>query len=81
MIAGDVAGQRTRPKEVDASIKRLASAGRAVPEAEVLARADPEARRAYEEAAPARFRATMLLGLVREHVARELSRGATPAGG
>jgi hypothetical protein len=29
----------------------------------------------------ARFRAAVLLGLVREHVARELSRGVTPAEG
>ena len=49
-------------------------------EAEALSRADPETRRALE-AAPPRFRTAMRLGLVREHVARELSRGAAPAAG
>jgi hypothetical protein len=41
-------------------------------EAAVLAAADSEARQGYEQA-PARLRATLLLGLVREHVTRELS--------
>jgi hypothetical protein len=68
-------------EEVDAHIKRLSSAERKALEAEVLARADAEARQSYEEAAPARFRASVLLGLVREHVAQELLRGAISAGG
>ena len=38
------------------------------------------ARQGYEEA-PARLRATMLLGLVREHVAQGLGRQAIPGGG
>jgi hypothetical protein len=59
---------------------RPAAPGPSPLEAEVLAQADPEARRACEETAPARFRATVLLGLVREHVARELSPEATSVG-
>ena len=66
-------------EEVDAYLKRLTPAGRKALEAEVLARADAEARQSYEEAAPARLRATMLLNLLREHVAQELGRGAITA--
>jgi hypothetical protein len=62
---------------VDAYLGRLTPAERAALEAEALTQAGPEARRAYEETTPARFRAAVLLGLVREHVAR----GATPAEG
>ena len=61
-------------------LQRLTPAERKALEAEALARAGPEARQSYEEAAPARFRASVLLGLVREHVAQELGRGAIPAG-
>jgi hypothetical protein len=57
---------------VDAYLQRLTSAERTALEAEALAQAGPEARQSYEEAAPARLRASMLLGLVREHVAQEL---------
>jgi Replication initiator protein A len=64
---------------VDAYLKRLTPAERQALEAEVLARADAEARQCYEEA-PGRLRATVLLNLVREHVAQELERGAIPAG-
>jgi hypothetical protein len=49
--------------------------------AEALARADPEARRACEEAGPARLGAALRLGLVREYVARKLSREAAPGVG
>jgi hypothetical protein len=56
-----------------AHLKRLTLAERDALEAEALARADPEARRACEEAGPARLRAALRLGLVREHVARGLS--------
>ena len=66
---------------VDAYLQRLTPAERNALEAEALAQASPEARRSYEEAAPARFRASVLLGLVREHVARELARGTNLAGG
>jgi hypothetical protein len=66
---------------VDAYIKRLTPTEREALEAEALAQADPEARRACEETGPARFRATVLLGLVREHVARELARRADPGVG
>ena len=68
-------------EEVDAYLKRLTPAERKALEAEALARAGAEARQGYEEAAPARFRAAMLLDLLREHVAQELGRGAIPAGG
>jgi hypothetical protein len=63
----------------DAYLKRLTPAERKALEAEVLARASPEARRGYEEAAPARLRASMLLSLVREHVAQELRRDGSRA--
>jgi hypothetical protein len=66
-------------EEADAYIKRLTPAERKALEAEALARATPEARQGYEEA-PARLRAVMLLGLLREHVAQELGRDAIPAG-
>jgi hypothetical protein len=77
----EAARERALLEEVDAYLGRLTAAERESLEAEVLAQADPEARRTYEEAAPARFRAAVLLGLVREHVARELARGAAPAAG
>ena len=51
------ARDRALLEEVDAYLKRLTPAERKALEAEVLARADPEARRGYEEAAPARLRA------------------------
>lgn len=66
-------------EEVDASIKQMTPAERKVLEAEALATAAPEARQGYEEA-PARYRAVLLLGLLREHMARELGRGAISAG-
>jgi 16S rRNA C1402 (ribose-2'-O) methylase RsmI len=66
-------------KEVDAYLKRLIPAERKVLEAEALARAGAEARQGYEEAALARFRSSVLLGLMREHVAQEFLRGAIPA--
>jgi hypothetical protein len=76
----EAARERALREKVDAYIKRLTPAERKALEAEALAHAGPEARRACEGAGPARFRATVLLGLVREHVVRGLSRGATPAG-
>jgi hypothetical protein len=66
---------------VDAYLKRLAPAERESLEAEAFAQADPEVRRACEEAGRPRLRAALRLGLVREHVAREFSRGGDPAGG
>jgi hypothetical protein len=74
------ARERALREEVDTYLQRLTLAERTALEAEVLARATPEARRSYETAAPARLRASLLLGLVREHVAKELRREATPAG-
>jgi hypothetical protein len=68
------ARDQAQRQAVDAYLQRLTPAERKALEAEALARAGPEARRSYEEAAPARFRASVLLGLVREHVAQELSR-------
>jgi hypothetical protein len=72
------ARDRAIREEVDAYIKRLTLAERKALEAEVLAAADSEARQGYEQA-PARLRASVLLGLVREHVARERGRGSIPA--
>jgi hypothetical protein len=63
------ARDRALLEEVDAYLKRLTPAERKALEAEALAQADPEARRGYEEA-PVRYRAAVLLGLVRGHVAR-----------
>jgi hypothetical protein len=74
------ARERALREEVDAYLGRLTPAEREALEAEALARADPEERRACEEAGPARFRAALRLGLVREHVARELLRDVAPAG-
>jgi hypothetical protein len=68
------ARERALREEVDAYLKRLTPAEREALEAEALAGADPEARRACEGAAPPRFRAAVLLGLVRDHVARGFSR-------
>jgi hypothetical protein len=73
------ARDRAIREEVDAYIKGLTPAEREALEAEALARAAPEARQGYE-GAPARYRAVLLLGLLREHVARELGREADPAG-
>jgi hypothetical protein len=73
------ARDQTRRQAVDAYLQRLTPAERNALEAEALAGAGPEARQSYEEAAPARFRASVLLGLVREHVAQELLRDAVPA--
>jgi hypothetical protein len=64
---------------VDAYLQRLTPAERKALEAEVLARTTPEVRQCYEAAAPARLRASMLLGLVREHVAQELRRNGSRA--
>jgi hypothetical protein len=68
--------ERALREKVDAYIERLTPAERQALEAEALAHADSEARRACEEAGPARLRAALRLGLLREHAARELSRVA-----
>jgi hypothetical protein len=73
--------ERALRERANAYLEGLTPTERKALEAEALAQANPEARRAYEEAAPASFRAAVLLGLVREHVVRELSRGGTPAWG
>jgi hypothetical protein len=70
------AHERALREEVDAYLKQLTPSERKALEAEALARAGPEVRQGYEEAAPARLRASMLLGLVREHLAKELRREA-----
>jgi hypothetical protein len=74
------AHDQARQQAVDAYLERLTPVERQALEAEVLARAGPETRQNYEETAPARLRAIVLLNLVREHVAQELLRGAIPAG-
>jgi hypothetical protein len=73
------ARDRATREAVDAYLERLTPAERKALEAEALAEAGPEARQGYEEA-PARYRASILLGLLREHVALELSQEAIPAG-
>ena len=72
------ARDQAQRQAVDAYLQRLTPAERKALEVEALARADAEARQCYEEA-PGRLRATVLLGLVREHVAQELLRGVIPA--
>jgi hypothetical protein len=73
------ARDQAQRQAVDAYLQRLTPADRKALEGEVLARASTEARQSYEAAAPARLRASMLFGLVREHVAQELRREATHA--
>ncbi len=68
------ARDRAEQQAVDAHLERLTPAERTALEARVLAQASPEARQGYEQAAPARFRAHLLRGLVREHVAQQLGR-------
>ena len=72
------ARDQARRQEVDAYLQRLTPAERKALEAERWPGPTPEARQSYEQTAPARFRAVVLLGLVREHVAQELGRGAIP---
>jgi hypothetical protein len=71
---------QARRQAVDAYLGRLTPPERKALEAEALARATPEARQCYQEA-PGRLRATVLLNLVREHVAQELLRETIPAKG
>ena len=73
------ARDQARRQAVDAYLERLSPAERTALEAEALARATPEALQNYENATPRRFRAVVLRGLVREHVAQELLRGVIPA--
>jgi hypothetical protein len=73
------ARDQARQQAVDAYLRRLTPAERTALEAEALARAGAEARQTYEEAAPARFRASVLGNLVREHVAQVLGPDAVPA--
>src|SRR5262249_20796829 len=68
------AHERVERQAVDAFIQQLTPAERKALEAEALAQAGPETRRTYEEVGPARFRASLLLGLLREQVAKELKR-------
>jgi hypothetical protein len=74
------ARDQAQRQALDAYLKHLTPAERKALEAEALAQAGPEARRSYEAAAPARFRASLLLGLVREHVAQKLGQEAISAG-
>jgi hypothetical protein len=73
------ARDQAQRQAVDAYLQRLTPAERKALEAEALAQIGPEARRGYEAAAPARLRASLLLGLVREHVAQKRLREAIPA--
>jgi hypothetical protein len=69
---GEEARERAEREVVDVYLEGLSAAERSALEAAALAGAGPEARRAYEGAAPPRFRSAMLRGLVREHVAQRL---------
>ena len=54
-------------------INKLDPADRAALEAETLAQASPESRQAYENPDMARFRDTLMIGMLREHVAGKLA--------
>jgi hypothetical protein len=59
--------------EVEAHIKRLSPVERMAAEAEAMANASPEARENLENPIMARYRDTLMLGLLREHVTRMLA--------
>jgi hypothetical protein len=72
------AGRRSREQdahtaEVEAHIKGLNPVDRMAMEAEVLAKASPEARENYDSRGMARFRSTLMLAMLREHVGRLLA--------
>lgn len=62
--------ERKMRQAADAYIQRLTPAERAELEAETLAQASPEARQAYQDPGIGKFRETLMLGMVREYVAR-----------
>lgn len=59
-------------------IKQLDPASRAEFEGKALAHAGPESRQAYENPDMARFRDTLMLGMLREYVARKLAAENVP---
>jgi hypothetical protein len=66
--------EQRRDKEhhvADAYLKQLTPAARAKLEAEVLTQADPETRAAYDDASLRMFRDTLMLNLLREHLAQK----------
>jgi hypothetical protein len=65
--------QDAHEAEVEAEIKRLSPVERIAMEAEVLAKASPEARENYDSPALARYRDTLMIGMLREHVGQLLS--------
>jgi hypothetical protein len=74
------ARERADRQAVDASIQRLTPIERKALEAQALAQASAEMRQNYEDPALSQYRKTLLLSLVREHVAQKLLPEAIPAG-
>lgn len=68
------ANEEARQTKAEAYIKGLSPVERMALEAEILAQASPEARESYESPGLARYRDTLMLGMVREHVGRLLAR-------
>jgi hypothetical protein len=71
--------QEAERKEVDAYIKRLDPAERMTLQAEALAQATPEARQNCNDPSLARFRDTLMLGILREYVGKKLKQQQMPA--
>ena len=69
---------QARRRKADAYIKQLNQAERIVLESEALAAASPEARENYESHVMARFRDTLILAMLRDHVADKLEREQIP---
>ena len=63
------ARDRATRQKVDAYLKQLDQAGRIAIEAEALAAASPADRESYESHVMARFRDTLMIGMIREYLA------------
>jgi hypothetical protein len=75
---GQEARERADREQADAYLKQLAPGERAALEAEVIAQASPDARQTLEAPDMARFRDTLILGMLRQHVT-EMLRSREPA--
>jgi hypothetical protein len=64
--------ERADREKADAYLKRLTAAERAALEAEAIAQASPDTRQNLESPGMARFRDMLMLGMLREHVAKKL---------
>jgi hypothetical protein len=71
--------QAAARKEADEHIQKLSRAERAALEARLLAEASPETRENYESPHFAKFRDTLMLGLLREHFAAKIASRETLA--